>query len=174
MWLAVPEAARPEAVRAHTADCARCRAEQDRQERLRRLVGLKRYERPDPFAADRLAARVREGLASREPAQGDDVVFGPFRVPLPIIRYAAAAALLLVVAQHFLRPGSAELADGLAVQRAVPARSAPVAASWSALPAWPSAAPSPAAWSMPYDTNFHRPMQSPYGPRATFVNFTTP
>jgi hypothetical protein len=87
----------------HLAACAACRRRHEQMQRIRGLVGLKRYETPDPaFEARSLRAiRLRLDELNHPPApwfiRAWEAVTGS---PLAALRYGAAAALAALVIFH--------------------------------------------------------------------------
>lgn len=95
----------PEAVAAHLAECAECRRFYERLRELTNLIGLKRYERPQPEAVQRACAAIHQQLveeACRE-TEGERVREAPVWIGLAL-RYALATTVLALLAVHVLTP----------------------------------------------------------------------
>lgn len=95
----------PADLRSHLDACAACRRQREQADVVRRLVALKRYERPSPGAEARCRAGVRRRLEHPEQEPGFGLggaweVLAAWR--LPAFRYALAAAFALLVAVHLL------------------------------------------------------------------------
>jgi len=92
----------PETVARHIESCDACRAWAQSDARLRALLRWKRHERPDPFIATRLSARVRAVVS--ETAQRRGLRWSELfpTLSLPIARYGLAAVFIGMVTFQFL------------------------------------------------------------------------
>lgn len=89
----------PEA-EAHIKACPPCRVVFDQVTKLCRVVGLKKYERPDADFESRNLAAIRAGIReSKEAPRGILVAFGNWlqSEPVPLLRVAAAAGVMVLV-----------------------------------------------------------------------------
>lgn len=97
-------------VQSHLAHCDACRAFAARDLSVRRLMALKRHERPDAFAETRLIARLREAMAETAPstvaASG-----APWSWLAPALRWTVAAAAAVAIVS-WLHPVEEPAAPG--------------------------------------------------------------
>ena len=164
MIASAPAGAPPETARTHLADCAECRTFAGQDAAVRWLLGLKRYEKPDPFFETRLLAGVREQIAGTAPSRN----WLGERFGAALFRYAAAAAIVAAVGWQALRfaarPGAAPV-PVVAVKPALPPTPPPTPPN--ALPAFRSmeyvSAPSAGATNLLLPAGFH-PGALQYGP----------
>lgn len=95
----------PPDVRSHLDACAACRRQREQADFVRRLVALKRYERPSPGMEARCRAGIRRRLEhpEQEPGFARGGVWETLTAwPVPAFRYALATTFALLVAVHLL------------------------------------------------------------------------
>lgn len=121
---AAPAGLPPAGVAEHMRGCAGCAAHARRDETIRRLMALKRHEQPDAHFETRLLARVRDEIAGTVPGRRWLPGWLAGRAG-PVLRYAAAAAALAILAVRWLGPAAG---TGPASGPAVADQPAPAAA----------------------------------------------
>lgn len=87
----------PAGLRRHTEECAACRKLCEEMAFTRRLIGLKRYEQPDPGLEGRCARRIHMALAAGAGEEERSAAPVAGWGPLPAFRFATAAALVLLL-----------------------------------------------------------------------------
>lgn len=83
----------PADVSSHMASCAPCRNYYERTKRTVQLISLKRYEKPDAFAEERIRNRIRDGLAKSVATETVRTISWPWRL-VPGFSYALAALFI--------------------------------------------------------------------------------
>mgnify|MGYP003586266852 CR=1 FL=1 len=113
----------PASVREHLARCASCRQLAEGMAFAQKLLALKRFEPPEPGFEDRSARRIRLALSAEQEATAARALAGTGWGPLPILRWTALAAALVLVAGHVVTRRPETLPSILADQspRATPA-----------------------------------------------------
>src|ERR1700690_47929 len=91
-------------VEQHLATCEACRRAHERAELVCKLISLKKYEQPDPGFEARSLARIRNSIQELEDNRSKGWrfldIFGTGDVP--VLRYAMAAAVLLLTGLNFV------------------------------------------------------------------------
>jgi hypothetical protein len=153
----------------HLDQCTACRQHSLQMETVRRLLSLKKYERPDPGFEERSALAIHRRIEDlNRPSQSWRSDFWVFLTdyPQPLFRYALAATVAILLAVHFI--SMPQLAP---IRFAEPvARSMPTTAPGSAvIPFEVYRQPSLAEMQIPSN---HGPTRIEYGPlEAVPVNF---
>ncbi|MFH0952952.1 MAG: hypothetical protein V1873_01340, partial [Verrucomicrobiota bacterium] len=95
----------PADVAEHVNQCSACRQHSRQMESVRRLMSLKKYERPDPGFEERSALAIRRRLEdlNRQP-ESQPGSFWEFLTdyPRPAFRYALAAVVAALVVINFV------------------------------------------------------------------------
>ena len=99
------DATLPADVAGHMAQCSGCQQHSRQMESVRRLMSLKKYERPDPGFEERSALSIRRRIEdlNRRPESR----FGSFwefltDYPRPAFRYALAAVVAVLIVMNFV------------------------------------------------------------------------
>jgi hypothetical protein len=119
-------------LQSHVHGCPECRKHIEQMDFVRQMIALKRYEKPAPGVEARCMAGIRrrieqpdEGLAAAWSGLWE-VLTGP---PLPMFRYATAAAFAVLLLIHVLSlsqlPAVSPLASVVPAPPVVQARVAP-------------------------------------------------
>jgi hypothetical protein len=95
----------PADVTFHLEQCPGCRQHSRQMESVRRLMSLKKYERPDPGFEERSALAIRRQLEdlSRKP-ESPFAGFWEFLTdyPRPVFRYALAGVVAALIVMNFI------------------------------------------------------------------------
>lgn len=160
-------------LQSHLDQCPACRQHREQMDFVRRLIALKKYERPAPGVEARCLAGIRRRLEqpdrTPEKAWGGvwEVLTG---APLPAFRYAVATAFAVLVAVHVLSLPQLPPVQPM-LSEAAPA---PLIAARSAAPSTNPPQPDAqgAGAAVLYAASNRGPAHLEYGPLpSTLVNF---
>ena len=159
----------PADVAVHLNQCSGCQQHSRQMEAVRRLMSLKKYERPDPRFEERSALAIRRRLEdlNRKP-ESRLAAFWEFLTdyPRPAFRYALAAVVAALVVINFVSmPRLAPVRPSEPIARATP----PPAPTTATIPFEVYRQPALAAFQGPSNRG---PARVEYGPRESVpVNY---